>query len=139
MKWQKRQRRGEQVIGRMPVVNLQDSERNYLLILLLRKLETVSFDDLKTVDGIVCNTFQQASKMQGLLEGVQHCTNMPEELKGRPILAVTNDASIDLNNQVLACLPGGMVVSEAADDIISADPNDRLTFELIIDTKNATI
>ncbi|GBM32038.1 hypothetical protein AVEN_127378-1 [Araneus ventricosus] len=26
MKWQKRQRGGEQVIGRMPVVNIQDSE-----------------------------------------------------------------------------------------------------------------
>ncbi|GBN37099.1 hypothetical protein AVEN_208321-1 [Araneus ventricosus] len=72
MKWQKRQRGGEQVIGRMPVVNIQDSERYYLRLLLLRKLGAVSFEDLKTVDGIVCNTFQQACKMQGLLEGDQH-------------------------------------------------------------------
>ncbi|GBN66558.1 hypothetical protein AVEN_110233-1 [Araneus ventricosus] len=72
MKWQKRQRGGEQVIGRMPVVNIQDSERYYLRLLLLRKLRAVSFEDLKTVDGIVCNTFQQACKMQGLLEGDQH-------------------------------------------------------------------
>ncbi|GBN89345.1 hypothetical protein AVEN_57187-1 [Araneus ventricosus] len=72
MKWQKRQRGGEQVIGRMPVVNIQDSERYYLRILLLRKLGAVSFDDLKTVDGIVCNTFQRARKMQGLLERYQH-------------------------------------------------------------------
>ncbi|GBO16888.1 hypothetical protein AVEN_37526-1 [Araneus ventricosus] len=64
--------RGEQVIGRMPVVNIQDSERYFLLLLLLRKLGTVSFDNLKTVDGIVCNTFQQACKIQGLLEGDQH-------------------------------------------------------------------
>ncbi|GBO16153.1 hypothetical protein AVEN_54702-1 [Araneus ventricosus] len=56
----------------MPVVNNQDSERYYLRLLLLRKLGAVSFDDLKTVDGIVCNTFQQARKMQGLLEGDQH-------------------------------------------------------------------
>ncbi|GBM09164.1 hypothetical protein AVEN_226684-1 [Araneus ventricosus] len=72
MKWQKRQRGGEQVIGRMPEVNIQDSERYYLRLLLLRKLGVVSFDDLKTVDGIVCNNFQQACKMQGLLEVDQH-------------------------------------------------------------------
>ncbi|GBM82795.1 hypothetical protein AVEN_139442-1 [Araneus ventricosus] len=72
MKWQKRQRGGEQVIGRMPVVNIQDSERYYLRLLLLRKLGAVRFEDLKTVDGIMCNTFQQACKMQGLLEGDQH-------------------------------------------------------------------
>ncbi|GBN15496.1 hypothetical protein AVEN_64870-1 [Araneus ventricosus] len=72
MKWQKRQRGGQQVIGRMPVVNIQDSERYYLRLLLLRKLGAVSFEDLKTVDGIVCNTFQHACKMQGLLEGDQH-------------------------------------------------------------------
>ncbi|GBN99112.1 hypothetical protein AVEN_228780-1 [Araneus ventricosus] len=72
MKWQKRQRGGEQVIGRMPVVNIQDSERYYLRLLLLRKLGAVSFNDLKTVDGIVCNTFQQACKIQGLLAGDQH-------------------------------------------------------------------
>ncbi|GBL74353.1 hypothetical protein AVEN_235329-1 [Araneus ventricosus] len=72
MKWQKWQRGGEQVIGRMPVVNIQDSERYYLRLLLLRKLRAVSFEDLKTADGIVCNTFQQTCKMQGLLEGDQH-------------------------------------------------------------------
>ncbi|GBM59018.1 hypothetical protein AVEN_7404-1 [Araneus ventricosus] len=56
----------------MPVVNILDSEMYYLRLLLLRKLGAVSFDDLKTVDGIVCNTFQQACKMQGLFEGDQH-------------------------------------------------------------------
>ncbi|GBN61689.1 hypothetical protein AVEN_217225-1 [Araneus ventricosus] len=72
MKWQKWQRGGEQVIGGMPVVNIQDSERYHLRLLLSRKLGAVSFEDLKTVDGIVCNTFQQTCKMQGLLEGDQH-------------------------------------------------------------------
>ncbi|GBM98121.1 Prostaglandin reductase 3 [Araneus ventricosus] len=37
-----------------------------------RKLGSVSFDDLKTLDGIVCNNFHQACKLQGLLEGDQH-------------------------------------------------------------------
>ncbi|GBM62362.1 hypothetical protein AVEN_166853-1 [Araneus ventricosus] len=72
MKWKKGQRGGEQVIGRMPVVNIQDFERYYLRLLLLKKLGAVNFEDLKTVDGIVCNTFQQGCKMQTLLEGDQH-------------------------------------------------------------------
>ncbi|GBM64687.1 hypothetical protein AVEN_175187-1 [Araneus ventricosus] len=55
-------------------------------------------------------------------------TIMPEELKGRALLAVTNDASININNQVLVSLPGETVVYEAVDDIVSDDPNDRLTF-----------
>ncbi|GBO17329.1 hypothetical protein AVEN_194142-1 [Araneus ventricosus] len=84
MKWQKRQRGGEQVIGRMSVVNIQDSERFYLRLLLLRKLGAVSFDDLKTDDGIVCNTFQKACKMQGSLEGDQHwCDTLNEAIQTR--------------------------------------------------------
>ncbi|GBM65218.1 hypothetical protein AVEN_240132-1 [Araneus ventricosus] len=55
-------------------------------------------------------------------------TIMQEELRGRTILAVTNDASIDINNQVLAYLPGETVVYEAVDDIVRDDPNDRLPF-----------
>ncbi|GBN08733.1 hypothetical protein AVEN_89241-1 [Araneus ventricosus] len=43
MKWQKRQRRGELVIGSMPVFNIQDSERYYLRLLILRTLGAVSF------------------------------------------------------------------------------------------------
>ncbi|GBN17339.1 hypothetical protein AVEN_141500-1 [Araneus ventricosus] len=53
---------------------------------------------------------------------------MPKELKGRAILAVTNDASININNEVLICLSGETVVYEAVDDIVSDDSNDRLTF-----------
>ncbi|GBM32468.1 hypothetical protein AVEN_136044-1 [Araneus ventricosus] len=68
----------------MPVANIQESERYYLRLLLLRKLGTISFDDLKTVDGIVCNTFQQACKMQGLLEGDQHwCDTLNEAIQTR--------------------------------------------------------
>ncbi|GBN21744.1 hypothetical protein AVEN_171325-1 [Araneus ventricosus] len=69
-------------------------------------------------------------------------TIMPEELKGRAILAVTNDASIGINNQVLTCLPGETVVYEAVDDIVSDDPNDRLTCgisQLLNTNRNATI
>ncbi|GBN97289.1 hypothetical protein AVEN_166347-1 [Araneus ventricosus] len=68
-------------------------------------------------------------------------TIMPEELKGRAILSVTNDAFIDRHNQVLACLAGETVVYEAVDDIVSDDPNDRLTFpvEFLNSNRNTTI
>ncbi|GBN96392.1 hypothetical protein AVEN_7481-1 [Araneus ventricosus] len=71
-KWQKRQRGGQQVIGRMPVVSVQDSERFYLRMLLLRKIGVISFNDLKTIDGTLCETFQEACKVLGLLDGDQH-------------------------------------------------------------------
>ncbi|KAF8791239.1 hypothetical protein HNY73_006135 [Argiope bruennichi] len=69
MKWQKRQRGGEKVIGRI-TFNIQDSERYYLRLLLLREVGAVSYVDLKTFDGIVCNTFQQAFKCKDYLRGI---------------------------------------------------------------------
>ncbi|GBN17337.1 hypothetical protein AVEN_141499-1 [Araneus ventricosus] len=74
MKWQKLQRGGEQVIGRMPVVNMQDSEKYYLRLLLLRKLGPVSFDVLKTVDGIVSNTFSRHVKCKDYLRDINIAT-----------------------------------------------------------------
>lgn len=59
---------GQQIIGRMPVVSVQDSERYYLRMLLLRKTAAINFDDLKTVNGTVCNSFQQACRELGFLE-----------------------------------------------------------------------
>ncbi|GBM29649.1 hypothetical protein AVEN_125296-1 [Araneus ventricosus] len=75
----------------------------------------------------ICYPSEQ-NPVKQLYSDLNLSTIIPEELKGRDILAVTNDASIDINNQVLACLPGETVVHEAVDDIVSGDPNDRLTF-----------
>ncbi|GBO17876.1 hypothetical protein AVEN_93681-1 [Araneus ventricosus] len=56
----------------MPVVSVQDSERYYLRMLLLRKTGVISFNDLKTIDGTLCETFQDACKVLGLLDRDQH-------------------------------------------------------------------
>ncbi|GBN05138.1 hypothetical protein AVEN_123241-1 [Araneus ventricosus] len=69
--WKKRQRGGQNVIGRLPVVSILDTERYYLRMLLLRKSGTVSFDDILTVNGLRCITFQQACQKYGLLRGDQ--------------------------------------------------------------------
>ncbi|KAG8177717.1 hypothetical protein JTE90_008341 [Oedothorax gibbosus] len=66
-KWKRRQRGSQQVIGRMPVVSVQDAERFYLRMLLLRQPGAVGFEDIRTVDGIVCETFQQAFKIAAFL------------------------------------------------------------------------
>ncbi|GBO03347.1 hypothetical protein AVEN_171030-1 [Araneus ventricosus] len=69
--WKKRQRGGQNVIGRLPVVSILDSERYYLRMLLLRKSGAISFDDILTVNGLRCITFQQACQEYGLLRGDQ--------------------------------------------------------------------
>ncbi|GBM15755.1 hypothetical protein AVEN_262921-1 [Araneus ventricosus] len=60
-----------QVIRRKPVVSVQDAERFYLRMLLLRT-GVISFNDLKTIAGTVYETFQEACKVLGLLDGDQH-------------------------------------------------------------------
>nr|XP_015926984.2 uncharacterized protein LOC107454337 [Parasteatoda tepidariorum] len=74
-RWKRRQRGGDQIIGRMPVVSIQDSERFYLRMLLLRKSGAISFDDLKTVNGNLCASYQQACRKLGFLEGDEHWHN----------------------------------------------------------------
>ncbi|GBO19035.1 hypothetical protein AVEN_156689-1 [Araneus ventricosus] len=69
--WKKRQRGGQNVIERLPVVSILDTERYYLRMLLLRKSGVISFDDILTVNGLRCITFQQACQGYGLLRGDQ--------------------------------------------------------------------
>ncbi|GBM72384.1 hypothetical protein AVEN_178059-1 [Araneus ventricosus] len=69
--WKKRQRGGQNVIGRLPVVSILDTERYYLRMLLLRKSGAISFDDILTVNGLRCITFQQVCQEYGLLRGDQ--------------------------------------------------------------------
>ncbi|GBM04642.1 hypothetical protein AVEN_80222-1 [Araneus ventricosus] len=68
----KRQRGGQNVIERLPVVSILGTERYYLRMLLLRKSGAISFDDILTVNGLRCITFQQARQRYGLLRGDQH-------------------------------------------------------------------
>jgi hypothetical protein len=58
---------GESVIGRMYSVSPSDVEHYHLRLLLLYTPGACSFDDLKTVDGQICQTFMEATKRRGLL------------------------------------------------------------------------
>ncbi|CAF5002532.1 unnamed protein product [Rotaria sp. Silwood1] len=63
----KRRLQGENIIGGMYSVSPSDVERYHLRLLLLHVPGACSFDDLKTVDGQVCQTFMEAARRRGLL------------------------------------------------------------------------
>ncbi|GBN51619.1 hypothetical protein AVEN_268687-1 [Araneus ventricosus] len=51
-----------------------------------------------------------------------------EELKGRAILTVTKDLSMQINNRILECMPGNKVIYESMDNIVSNDPQNQLAY-----------
>ncbi|UYV81761.1 hypothetical protein LAZ67_20002254 [Cordylochernes scorpioides] len=65
--WSARVRGGALCIGRICSVNPKDSERYHLRLLLLHVAGAQSFEDLRTVDDIVCSTFKEAAQRRGLL------------------------------------------------------------------------
>lgn len=76
--------------GRIYTVNPVDIEKYYLRVLLLHVKGPQSFDDLRTVDGILCNSFQEAAEKLHLVindaewkeclqEAVSH--KMPTQLR----------------------------------------------------------
>ncbi|GBN54970.1 hypothetical protein AVEN_216338-1 [Araneus ventricosus] len=66
--------------------------------------------------------------VQQLFSDIDFKTVTPEELKGRAILTVTNDLSMQINNRVLECIPGNEVIYESIDNIVSNDPQDQLAY-----------
>ncbi|GBO15719.1 hypothetical protein AVEN_48758-1 [Araneus ventricosus] len=89
----KRQRGGQNVIGRLSVVSILDTERCYLRMLLLRRSGAVSFDDILTVNGLRCITFQQACQEYGLLR-VEHVICGFGEVEDVPDLWVKHQVSL---------------------------------------------
>ena len=67
-KWKKRIRGGAKVIGRMPVVAINDSERYYLRLLLTRRVGITSFNHMRTVNGVELNTFKKHANNEVFLK-----------------------------------------------------------------------
>jgi hypothetical protein len=66
-KWKRRQRGADTTIGRMYSVNLSsDTERYCLRLLLLHVTGATSFEDLKTYDDEIFDTFKKAAQRRGL-------------------------------------------------------------------------
>jgi len=69
--WKPRKRGAEKTIGRMISVSPKDVERYHLRLLLCFVKSPKSFEDLRTVNGQVLPTFQEAARVRGLLEDDQ--------------------------------------------------------------------
>jgi len=66
--WQQRKRGGEKVISRLYMCSLRDKERFYLRLLLTRICEVISYEVIRTIIGILYNTFEEAVRQLGLLD-----------------------------------------------------------------------
>jgi hypothetical protein len=89
-KWQRRKRgvyneatneyMGD-MLGRIPSITLNphQAELYYLRMLLHNKAGALSFEDLRTVNGHVCGTFQEACQQLGLLEDDREVDKTMEE------------------------------------------------------------
>ena len=64
--WKKRQR-SRKVVTRLSYVSPRDSERYCLRLLLLNTPGAKSFEDLRTVDGIIFSSFREACLYKNLL------------------------------------------------------------------------
>ncbi|GBN41054.1 hypothetical protein AVEN_127450-1 [Araneus ventricosus] len=63
-----------------------------------------------------------------LYSDIDFSSVIPQELKGRAILTVNNEGSMEINNKVLEFMPGNETVYKAVDMVMSEDPQDQLTF-----------
>lgn len=77
-KWQKRVRRLD-TISRMYSVSPLDRERYFLRLLLLNVRGPTSFENLRTVNGITCGTFEETARARGLLENDEEWSRCLEE------------------------------------------------------------
>jgi hypothetical protein len=59
---------GDKVLGRVHGVGPAEQERYYLYLLLLHRRGATSWDDLKTVEGNVLDTFRAAAEAAGLID-----------------------------------------------------------------------
>jgi ATP-dependent DNA helicase PIF1 len=86
--WKKRNERTH--IGRIMSAHLAEGERYYLQVLLNHAIGSTSFEDLRTVNGIIFPMFYEAVKKRGLIEADNtideclsevECFQMPSSLQ----------------------------------------------------------
>ncbi|XP_072759701.1 uncharacterized protein [Anoplolepis gracilipes] len=67
-KWMPRKKGGEKIISRLYTVSIKDNERFYLRLLLLHVTGAKCFEDLRTVNGVIYETFKDAAIAKNLIE-----------------------------------------------------------------------
>ncbi|XP_029651252.1 uncharacterized protein LOC115224483 [Octopus sinensis] len=90
MQWTPRQRGADKIISEMYSVNPKYQERFYMRLLLLHVKGSRSFEELKTVDDVICGSYKEAAERRQLVQNDdewRRCleeaslTNMPQELR----------------------------------------------------------
>jgi hypothetical protein len=66
--WKRRQRGGDRVVTRIYNVSPRDTELYHLRLLLLHQKGCMSFEDVRTVRGVMYPTYQEAAAALGLLD-----------------------------------------------------------------------
>src|SRR2546429_2100799 len=66
--WHPRKRGKDKVISRLYMCSPRDKERFYLRILLMQVYNATSYEDLRTVNGILYDTYEEAVRQLGLLD-----------------------------------------------------------------------
>jgi hypothetical protein len=66
--WKRRVRGGEKMISRMYSVSPSEGERFYLRLLLTAVKGPKSFEDLRTVNNVLYETFKEAAEARGLCD-----------------------------------------------------------------------
>ena len=77
--WNARRTPSLNVVGRIYTVHSKESERFAIRLLLNHVGGAKSFDELKTVDGVIQNTFREAAIARGLIENPQEAINCLNE------------------------------------------------------------
>jgi len=67
-KWQRRKHEYKGQVGRIISAHSAEGERYYLRVLLNYVSGATSYDDLRTVHGVILPTFREAAEIRGLIE-----------------------------------------------------------------------
>lgn len=67
-KWKPHKKGGDKIISRLCTVSIKDIERFYLRLLLLHVAGAKHFEDLRTVNGVLYETFKNAAIAKYLVE-----------------------------------------------------------------------
>ncbi|XP_071581345.1 uncharacterized protein [Temnothorax nylanderi] len=86
-KWKPRKKGVDKIISRLYTVSIRDTERFYLRLLLLHVAGAKCFEDLRTVNGVLYETFKDAAIAKNLIEADDLWEKTLEEATGSHMFA----------------------------------------------------
>ncbi|KMQ83024.1 hypothetical protein RF55_21155 [Lasius niger] len=78
-KWKPCQKSSDKIISRLYTVSIKDNKKFYLRLLLLHVVGAKCFENLRTVNGVLYETFKDAAIAKNLVEAYDHWAKTLEE------------------------------------------------------------